>query len=320
MAIQAAHELKSEYRVLREGVGLLDRSGRAQLEVLGPDALDYLQGQVTNDVEALSPGNGCYAALLNPKGRLLADMRVLLRSPNELWLDAEAEVHDSLFAKLDMYRIGRRVELIDCTDKRAVLSLIGPAARRALAVDAPVIEHASIELEMDDIRGLLVTTDVGFDLIVSADERAIAAAMLSERGAVAVSEEAAEIVRVESGRPRYGKDMTDANLPAEVGLEQRAVSFTKGCYVGQEPVARMHYRGHPNRHLRGLELSAPVAPREVVVRGGKEVGRVTSSCVSPALGPIALAIVRREVEPGQEVMVGTGEARGVVLELPFGRA
>jgi folate-binding protein YgfZ len=137
------------------------------------------------------------------------------------------------------------------------------------------------------------------------------------RGAVPVEEQAAEIVRIESGRPRHGTDMTADNLPGEIGIEERAVSFTKGCYVGQEPVARMHYRGHPNRRLRGLRLSQQAAPGESLFKEEKEVGRVTSACVSPALGPIALAILRREVEPGGEVRVGDTGAVARVVELPF---
>jgi tRNA-modifying protein YgfZ len=119
--------------------------------------------------------------------------------------------------------------------------------------------------------------------------------------------------------PRYGNDMTADNLPGELGLETRAVSFTKGCYVGQEPVARMHYKGHPNRHLRGIELPEPAAAGAPLYLGDKEVGAITSSCVSPLRGPIALALVRREVEPGAELDVGDGRLRSRVVELPFER-
>jgi tRNA-modifying protein YgfZ len=142
---------------------------------------------------------------------------------------------------------------------------------------------------------------------------------LTARGAVPVSFAAAEIVRIESGRPRHGVDMTADNLPGEVGLDQRAVSFTKGCYVGQEPVARMHYRGHPNRLLRGLLLSEPARPQDQVMTGDREVGKVTSACISPVLGPIALAILRREVESSDEVLVGEPGAAANVIELPFPR-
>ena len=128
-------------------------------------------------------------------------------------------------------------------------------------------------------------------------------------------EAAAEVLRVESGRPRYGVDLDEATIPQEAGLNERAVSFTKGCYVGQETVARLHYRGKPNRHLRGLRLSAPVPTGTPLVLGEREVGRVGSSVVSPRFGPIGLAIVRREAAVGDEL--AAGEARAVVAELPF---
>jgi folate-binding protein YgfZ len=131
-----------------------------------------------------------------------------------------------------------------------------------------------------------------------------------------VSDEAAEILRVESGRPRFGREMTPQTIPQEAGINERAVSFTKGCFIGQETVARLHYKGKPNRHLRGLRLQAPVAAGEEIALGEREVGRVGTAALSPALGPVALAIVRREAEPGAVVAVGGGTAAEVV-ELPF---
>jgi tRNA-modifying protein YgfZ len=132
-----------------------------------------------------------------------------------------------------------------------------------------------------------------------------------------VSEAAAEILRVESGRPRFGAEMSEATIPAEAGIDERAVSFTKGCYIGQETVARLHYKGKPNRHLRGLRLDAPASSGEAIGLGDREVGKVGTACVSPALGPIALAIVRREAEPGARVTVGGSGAEAEVVELPF---
>jgi folate-binding protein YgfZ len=125
------------------------------------------------------------------------------------------------------------------------------------------------------------------------------------------------LVRIESGRPLLGTDMSEDNFPGEAGIVERAVSFTKGCYVGQEPVARMFHRGHPNRHLRGLRLSEPAATGTPLFAGDREVGHVTSVSVSPVYGPIALAMLRREVEPGSEVSVGVGGPPAAVVELPF---
>jgi folate-binding protein YgfZ len=133
-----------------------------------------------------------------------------------------------------------------------------------------------------------------------------------------VSEESAECLRIESGRPRLGLDMDGDTIPQEAGINERAVSFTKGCYVGQETVARLHYKGKPNRHLRGVRLSEPVSPGDAILLDEKQVGTIGSACVSPRLGPIALALVRREASPGATVTVGgMGAAGGDLVELPF---
>ena len=142
-------------------------------------------------------------------------------------------------------------------------------------------------------------------------------AALEAAGAVAVTEEAAETLRVENGRPRYGVDLDDSTIPQEAGLNERAVSFTKGCYVGQETVARLFYRGKPNRHLRGLRLSAPAATGDALRLGEKAVGRIGSVALSPAHGPIALAIVRREAAPGDTLTVGEDGTTAEVVALPF---
>jgi tRNA-modifying protein YgfZ len=163
----------------------------------------------------------------------------------------------------------------------------------------------------------LVTTDGGVDVICdSADTEAVTAALV-EAGARPVSEEAAEVLRVEGGRPRYGFDLDDAVIPQEADLNERAVSFSKGCYVGQETVARLYYKGKPNRHLRGLRLSAPVEPGAPLALGERQVGKVGSVALSPTHGPIALAIVRREANPGDTLAVGDAGATAEVVELPF---
>ena len=284
------------------------------LSVTGPDAAEYLQGQVTNDVEALEPGAGCYAALLDRKGHIQADMRVLRLSPEEFWLDGECPGADTLEHHLATYKIGRDVEIADVGDEPVVIAVIGPAAGEVTAAGPLGPEFAHRELG----GGRAVATDVGVDLIVPSAEAERIGADLRDRGAVAVSEQAAEIVRVEAGRPRFGTEMTAAPMPAEAGIAERAVSFTKGCYIGQEPVARLHYKGHPNRQLRGLRLSAPASPGDSIRLGEREVGSIASACLSPALGPIALAIVRREAGPGDRVEVGDGIG-GEVVELPFER-
>ena len=164
---------------------------------------------------------------------------------------------------------------------------------------------------------LAVATDVGIDLITKADAAKGVAQLLEGTGAVEVSEPAAEIIRVESGRPRFGLDMGAESMPAEAGITDRAVDFEKGCYIGQEPVARLHYRGKPNRTLRGMRLSAPAEHGDPLRLGDKEVGRIGTASLSPALGPIALAIVRREAEEGDTLAVGDGNTTAEVVGLPF---
>ena len=163
---------------------------------------------------------------------------------------------------------------------------------------------------------LLIATDAGVDVLCDADDTDAVRAALEAAGATPVSEDAAQIVRVERGRPRYGFDLDDTTIPQEAGLNERAVSFTKGCYVGQETVARLFYRGKPNRHLRGLRLSEPAEVGAELQLGDRVVGRLSSSVVSPALGPIALALVRREAAVGETVDV-EGGATAEVVALPF---
>jgi tRNA-modifying protein YgfZ len=312
-----AVELDAQYRQLREECGLLDRSERGKLTVSGDDAVEYLQGQLTNDVEALDPGEGQYAALLDRKGHIQADMRVIRISPEEIWIDTEPEAFEAAKRHLETYKIGREVAIADLTAERAILSLIGPRSA-AVAGTAALPEDACEPATVAGIECLAVGTAAGIDLIVGASEAERLRGALADGGAVEVGPEVAEVVRIEAGTPRFGAEMSSETMPAEAGIVERAVSFTKGCYIGQEPVARLHYKGRPNRHLRGLELSAPTEPGVGLRLGEKEVGRVGSACVSPARGPIALAIVRREAEPGAELAVGEDGVTARVVDLPFG--
>ena len=309
-------ELDGQYRALRDLAGLVDRSERAKLVVTGSESVTYLQGQITNDVEAAAVGGGCYAALLDRKGHMRADLRVLRVAHDELWLDTEAIAGSAVQQHLEMYKIGRDVEIADEAADRAIVSVIGPAAAELTGAGPLTPEYAHREIAIGGARARAVATDVGIDLIIATNTEPVRRALV-EAGAVEVSEAAAEIVRVESGRPRFGAEMSEATIPAEAGIDERAVSFTKGCYIGQETVARLHYKGKPNRHLRGLRLDAPASSGEAIGLGDREVGRIGTACVSPALGPIALAIVRREAEPGARVTVGETGVQAEVVELPF---
>jgi tRNA-modifying protein YgfZ len=299
---------------------IVDRSERGKLALTGPEAKAFLHGQVTNDIEGLEPGDGCYAAFLTHKGKMLGDLRVL-NAGDELLLDCERVALQELFNMIRRYKLGRDVELHKRTLERGLLSLIGPDARRiAGASELPETEHAHRTGQVGGATVRLIATDLGVDVLCdAADTEAVGAALIAA-GAVPAGEEEAEVRRVESGRPRYGVDLDDTVIPQEAGLNERAVSFEKGCYVGQETVARLYFRGKPNRHLRGLRLSR-LAERGAPLRlGDREVGKLGSVVDSPAHGPIALALVRREAAPGDTVAVGDGSVQAEVVDLPFAQA
>ncbi len=332
VAIAGPEMLSAEHRVLLEGCGLLDRSERGMLALSGDGAVEFLNGQVTNELTTLQPGEGCYAAFLTHKGKMLGDLRIFAVGddargvPSELLLDTERVALQALFDMIRRFKVGFEVDLHKRTLERGLLSLIGPdcghiaGAELADLGSVAAVEHANSPVEVGAIVALAVRTDVGVDLICDASDTAQLAAALRERGAVAVSEQAAECLRIEGGRPRFGIDLDETVIPQEAGLNERAVSFTKGCYVGQETVARLHYRGKPNRHLRGLRLSEPAAGGEELLLGERPVGRLGSTTVSPRLGPIALALVRREAEPGAVVSVGSDGSTAEIVTLPFALA
>jgi folate-binding protein YgfZ len=315
MHTAAAIELDGQYRALREDAGFVVRE-RGMAHVRGADAVEYLQGQLTNDIEALEPGQGCYAALLDRKGHMQADMRVLLLHADDVWLDLELAGAPPALKHLRMYSVGREVEIADAAGEWAIVSVVGPRAAQATGFDGLRPEHAQHFRSWDGIDVLGVATDLGIDLIARSGDAGALLDRLRASGAVEVTEEAAEILRVETGTPRFGHEMTSATIPEEAGINERAVSFTKGCYIGQETVARLHYRGKPNRHLRGLRLAKAAQAGDPVMLGEREVGRVGTAVISPARGPLALAILRREAAPGDDVVVGDG-IQAEVAELPF---
>jgi folate-binding protein YgfZ len=310
----------AEHRTLTEGCGLLDRSERGKLALSGAGAVEFLNGQVTNELAELQPGEGRYAAFLTHKGKMLGDLRILAVTGTgttageqsaaiELLLDTERVALQELFDMIRRFKVGYDVELHKRTIERGLLSLIGPqSARVAGAEDLPDTEHANAPVELDGITSLAIRTDVGVDVLCEAGDAERLAAALTARGAQPVSEQATECVRVEHGRPRFGIDIDQTTMPQEAGLNERAVSFTKGCYVGQETVARLHWRGKPNRHLRGLRLSAPASTGDQLYLGERVVGQV---------GSFALALVRREAEPGATLLVGDSAATAELVELPF---
>jgi folate-binding protein YgfZ len=288
---------------------VVDRSERGKLALTGTEAKDFLHGQVTNDILGLTSGHGCYAAFLTHKGKMLGDLRVFDLG-DELLLDCERIALQELFNMIRRYKLGRDVELHKRTLELGLLSVIGPDAPDLAGPD----EHDNSRTTLGGASVIAVRTDTGIDLFFAAADRdAVRAALELPDG----DEAEAEIVRVEHGRPRYGVDLDDSVIPQEAGLNDRAVSFTKGCYVGQETVARLYYRGKPNRRLLGLRLSEPVEPGTELKLGEKVVGKLGSVVVSPDHGPIALALVRREANPGDTVELAGSTA--LIVDVPFAR-
>jgi tRNA-modifying protein YgfZ len=314
---KVAIELDGQYRALREeaGFALLERGW---INVAGADAAEYLQGQLTNDIEALAPGSGAYSALLDRKGRMQADMRVLSLSGDEILIETEPEARDACARHLTMYSVGREVTVTSLAETMALISVAGPAAASLSGLPPLGGENDHAFGELGGLPVRVVRTASGLDLIASPEHGEGLERALEERGVAPVSGDALEILRVEGGRPRFGREMTQETIPQEAGINDRAVSFTKGCYIGQETVARLHYKGKPNRHLRGLRLSGPAESGAVVSLGERDLGRIGTAVLSPAHGPIALAILRREAEPGDEVSVA-GDLSAEVVDLPFER-
>jgi folate-binding protein YgfZ len=321
------------YDAARHRASFVDRSDRGRIVVSGTERASYLQGLLTNDIVALKAGRGCYTAYLTAQGRMIADLYAY-ELGDVLLLTMSGGVKDSVMAKLDQFIFSEDVQLGDVTDTFAQIAVVGPDAAVKVASIVSGVPEAALRgmPEHGNARGewaggaaivtrIADTGEPGFDLFV---ERAQAGALKTALMAAGVNEldtGTAEAVRVESGVPVFGRDMDEDTIPLEAGIEARAISFSKGCYVGQEVIIRVLHRGHGRvaRKLVGLALdSEPVPEAGAIVRSGdREIGRVTSSTASPALKrPIALAYVQRDfVEPGTTVTVGDQNA--TVTALPF---
>lgn len=327
----------AEYRAVRESAGVADRADRARFRLWGKDPARMVHGLISNDLLKAEAGQGVYAAMLTPKGRMVADVRVFRRADGDVLVDVAREALEGTrehFRKMVPPLFARWAE---ATDDLAHLGVHGPRARAVLSAatgaEVPALaEDAFVEPEWGGARLLIAGTreaglEEGFDVFVPAARAGELWTALRTAGARPVGFGALETLRIEAGRPRYGTDLTEETIPTEAyesaGLMERAISFSKGCYTGQEVIVRIAHRGHVNRHLRGLRLGdAPApAPRTPLVHPetGKEVGRVTSAAFSPLLGEtIALGYVRREVQPGGAVRVGSAEgASAGVVDLPF---
>jgi glycine cleavage system T protein len=320
---------RREHEAVRQAAGLFDFSFRAKLAIAGADRVRFLQGTLTNDVKSLSPGHGTYAAMLNPQGQILADLRIY-SAEDRFVIDTDADLYEKICGWLQHHIIADRVKLEPL--EMYALAFQGPRSRplleKTLHLDLPAMEefdHLTTNYAGFPIRIVRAssTGEEGYEVWVGA--KGLAGVWGAACGQAATYDmfpcgvEALESLRIEAGIPRYGPDLAEDTLLLEADLVN-AVSFTKGCYIGQEIVERSRSRGHIDWKLVGLVVDATEAPApgEKLLSDAKEVGEVTSACVSPALGkPIALAYVRREVsEPGRKLALASGIPVEVTA-LPF---
>ncbi|MGA1195376.1 MAG: YgfZ/GcvT domain-containing protein [Candidatus Latescibacterota bacterium] len=315
-----------EYQAVKTGVGLVDRSGRGKLRITGKDRTRFLHGMVTNTVQGLSEWAGNHAALTTVHGQTLLDLWVH-HLGEYLWLETEFGYQARLYDTLDRYLIADDVVMTDETQNWVILGVVGPLAGSNIKkvvglVGDDLSEHHTVmgqwnELPIWVTRCSFLGED-GFDVRVSVGVGADLWRALVGAGAIPVGTLAQEVLRIEAGIPLCGIEIDEAVAPLEVGLED-TVDFNKGCYIGQEVIAKMHFRGKPRRYLVGVRLDREklIAPNTEVVVDDKVVGRVTSCVHSMALnGVIALAVIKRGMhEVGQRVLVG--EAEGEIVSLPF---
>ncbi len=309
----------AEITALRSGTALVDRSDRGRLAMSGSQAKEALSAVVTNEIEKLTPGHGCLAACCTAKGRMLGDLRVLA-TESELLLDIERCALQAIFDAVRHGLVGYDAELHKRTLETNLFSLLGPASRAVTGAETlGTAEDDNVAGELGGQPLRLIATNAGVDVLCTADAGADVRAALLAAGAVEAGEPLAELARIESGRPRFGVDLDESVIPEEGGLNERAVSFTKGCYVGQETIARLHYRGRPNRRLCELQLSGEADVGATLSNDDREVGTLTSVAISPERGPIGLALVRREAEDGTTLKVGDGAVEAELFSAPSGQ-
>ncbi|HWV38780.1 MAG TPA: aminomethyl transferase family protein [Vulgatibacter sp.] len=316
--------LEDEYRALVEAVGVADRSHRAIFRVVGPEARLFLHGLVTNDVKGVPAGKGNYTAIVNARGKMLGDGRLLVMGDEDLLLDLEPEAREQSLAHLDQHLISEDCTLSDATGEWLVVGAYGPRARdaveRALGVSLPALGlHDNALVPLDGGGALAVGAAPagieGVEVILDPSSGegffAALAAAAREQGGLAVGEDALDAARIHRVVPRYGAEMTEATIPLEANLD-RAISYTKGCYVGQEVIAKATYRGRVRRKLGQLRVSPGVRPGAELLDGDRVVGTIASVLdPDPAGGPaLALAYVRQDrLATGAKLAVaGGGEA------------
>jgi folate-binding protein YgfZ len=315
-----------EYEALRRGAGLIDFSAWGLLRLRGKDRARFLHNMLTNDILKLRPGEGCNAVKVSVQGRMEAALRVLCLE-DEMWCDTEGEALAGVALGLRKRIVLENAALEDASAGWRLLAVPGPEARRVLercGIEPPAAMHghAAAALAGAEVRVVRSdhTGDGGCDIWATAAAAANVAAALRDAGAVAVGEATYELRRIESGIPRHGREITSEHFPQEANLDAGWISYTKGCYLGQETISRLHHMGHVNRSLCGLVVDGDAVPEPgtSLAAGGKEGGRITSSVRSLVLDrPVALAYVRHEIAaPGTAVELANGSTARIA-DLPF---
>jgi folate-binding protein YgfZ len=303
----------NEYSALHNGALLFDRSDRTRMRISGPKAAELLTGMVTNDVSALLVGEGQYAAALTPKGKIVADLRIFALE-DALLVDTSAAAAPGWKDMVRKYVNPRIAPYHDVTSELNDIGVFGRSSRsiisRVMAIDdrdlAALAPYASITRPFADVTAIVARVPEmdldGFEIFIPAAAANSLTAKFVAAGVAAGGKDTWEIARIESGRPQWGADMDDTTLPQEANFDELgAISYTKGCYIGQETVARVHFRGHVNRFLRRIRfVTRPAPPKgaELFDETGKVIGEIRSVALSPRYGGVALAMVRREIQPG----------------------
>jgi len=325
---EAVTQAKSEYYAVRDGgAGLIDLSSRGRIIVSGSEAVMFLNGLITNDMKTLAANSWMPAAFPNVQGRLLAAVRVLNLGDRFL-IDTERATQAKVLELLSRFTLAGDFRVTDATEEIATLSVQGQSAANIvrtvlgdLAADLERGKVLTVSFNESTVTVICAThtAEAGFDLFVSLEKFSELQGALIDAGAVAVGEDAAEILRIEAGIPRYGIDMDETTVLSETNLDE-AISFTKGCYIGQEIIVRIMHRGHVAKKLTGLIFDAAEeieSGTKVLSDNDQEIGRVTSATISSRLQrPVALAYVKYDyLAPGTKIRVA--DLTGVVAELPF---
>ena len=319
----------TEYAAVRDGsAGLIDLSSRGRILVSGSEAVMFLNGLITNDMKTLAANSWMTAAFPNVQGRLLAVVRILHREDGFL-IDTEAATHQKVVQLLERFTLAGDFRVTDLTSQTASYSVQGSRAASIIGelfgAEAGIERGSVVAANLNQAEVTIIrathTDEEGFDLFVDASEAATLRQSLIEAGAEPVSEATAEVLRIEAGIPRYGVDMDESTVVTETNLDD-AVSFTKGCYLGQEIIVRIKHRGHVAKKITGITFSDPFEIEngaKILSLDEKEIGRITSSAFSPKLNrTIALGYVKYDfLAPGTEVQVLN--TRGVIADLPIVR-